>query len=154
VLVRQRHVGDCVVAALAMFVDRDYDYVLPFALPYFKDRARRDGIARTSEILRDMGFRQDNLIGEQRGTGREFRSLFLPEYHLSPNLLRDHLWGRPALMSVPSLNREGGKHMVYCDGTRVWDPQEGRRGKKYYADYGELMPTEAHIWREREVRMR
>ena len=40
------------------------------------------------------------------------------------------LWKRRALLSVNSLNTEGGSHMVYWDGTRIYDPQEGRSGKQ------------------------
>jgi hypothetical protein len=42
------------------------------------------------------------------------------------------LWKRRALLSVDSLNIDGGSHMVYWDGTRIWDPNEGLEGKQHF----------------------
>jgi hypothetical protein len=148
--VQQRHKGDCVIAALAMFCKLPYEAIEPVAREHFVDRRRKAGIRDSSVILRKLGYRQENYASDDKPLdGREFRSLWLYEYLISPNILRDYCWGRPAMMSVPSLNEKDGKHMVYYDGHRVWDPQEGRRGKKFYVDYdNKVMPTEAWVWRE------
>lgn len=145
--VRQRLSCDCVVAAVAMFTELTYEEVLVHARKYFHHRYGT--ISRTGELLGDLGFSQENLISDSKPDGREFRSLWLYEYYLSPNILRDYLWGREALMSVPSLNREEGSHMIYYDGHQIHDPQMGRRGKKFYApdDFKVLMPTGAYVWR-------
>jgi hypothetical protein len=40
------------------------------------------------------------------------------------------LWARRALVSIRSLNGPSN-HLIYWDGKRVWDPQEGVEGKLY-----------------------
>lgn len=45
------------------------------------------------------------------------------------------------LLTVPSLNIEGGKHAVLVRAEdfkeeEIWDPNRGRKGKKYYVPYG------------------
>ena len=49
--------------------------------------------------------------------------------------IRIHQWtDHCGLLAVPSLNDPGGTHMVYSEGYRIFDPQNGRLGKKWY-DY-------------------
>jgi hypothetical protein len=56
------------------------------------------------------------------------------------------LWKRRALIQVPSLNVEGAWHVVYWDGTEVFDPST----KQVYRWLDQLVGAE-HIWLFNEV---
>jgi hypothetical protein len=64
---------------------------------------------------------------------------------------RQFLWGRRALLSIVSLN-EGpdGRHLVFYNGSRVLDPQEGRRGKKFATSLDDVEIEDAWVWQEGE----
>lgn len=57
----------------------------------------------------------------------------LRELGMIPYTLFNNWSGVPGLLSLPSLNNEGGAHAVYFDGQHIVDPQKGRVGKKSYA---------------------
>ena len=48
---------------------------------------------------------------------------------MSQDIVRFLLRGQAAILSVNSLNIDGGSHAVYWDGQRLWDPNEGVPGK-------------------------
>lgn len=113
-LVRQRRKDDCVIACLAMFLGYSYENVW--------DKSPK-GIPRT---LKDY----EKKI-QQLGINP---IVFVP--HTLDTLDVD------VLITLPSLNVLGALHMlVYLDG-RVYDPNQGRKNKKYYYnmndDKGEL----------------
>ena len=54
------------------------------------------------------------------------------------------LWGRRALVTVPSLNIPKGWHMVYFDGLNVFDPSLA----KTYEHVTQLEPNELVLFRE------
>lgn len=55
--------------------------------------------------------------------------------------------GMRALLSVNSLNHAHGSHMVYYDGSRVWDPQEGVQGRQHFRYLGSLVLNRAYVFR-------
>ncbi|MFL5785879.1 MAG: hypothetical protein ACJ76H_14775 [Bacteriovoracaceae bacterium] len=104
--VPQRSDYDCTIATIAMWTRLEYDQVELVAL--------KNGWSRTSGLLSGI---QDKVL----------RDLGILPYTLFNN------WtGVPGLLSVPSLNVEGGAHAVYFDGQHIIDPQRGRSGKKAY----------------------
>ncbi len=106
----QRMPADCAVAALAMFLGVTYE-----------DIARHC----TGSELVDSGMpwvRENHIL-----------HLFKAPCDVFDRTVMD--WSSPAILSVPSLNEaEGVTHSVYWDGSRVWDPQQGRKGKASYTN--------------------
>ena len=45
--------------------------------------------------------------------------------HYSSAFWAEILWGRRAILSVDSLNNEGGKHAIFWNGMKILDPQNG-----------------------------
>lgn len=145
-LVRQRGSDDCGIAAVAMFTDFTYEHVRRAAIASDGFRPGK-GTNSVGSILRELGFRWDNLITtEEKPDTRPYRTLHFNNYYISAEFCRDQLWGRPCMMSVPSLNTRGGWHLIFYDGDRVYDPQNGRRGKRYYNDFKALFPRSATVW--------
>lgn len=105
-------------------------------------------------VLERLGYHWENLGRGARPApnpdGRPFRSLTLLVWAsgvLHPNVARQFLWGRPALLSIVSLNHgPDGRHLVFYDGQRVLDPQEGRRGKKFATSIDQVEIEEAWVW--------
>lgn len=129
-----------------MFTGLSYDEVRPVAIASDGFRPNR-GTKCVGSILRELGYCWDNLVTtDTKPDTRPFRTLSFPEYYVSPEFSRDLLWGRPCMMSVPSLNTPGGWHLLYYDGERVYDPQNGRRNKRYYNDFKALLPRSATVW--------
>lgn len=57
------------------------------------------------------------------------------------------LWGRRALLSVPSTNHEGRWHLVYWDGRELFDPSPCPPERGLF----DLVPREVHIFMEVET---
>ncbi len=109
----------------------------------------KKGMFDASKVLRNLGFGQANLGGsyEKLEGAREFTSSpYYFDQYVSPEFIRKMLWGRPALLSVPSRNKSHGWHYVYYDGKEVQDPQNGRRGKRFYTKLEELEPRSFLMW--------
>lgn len=155
-LVRQRGPSDCGVAAIAMFTGRTYEEVWAAgrATGHFHPKK---GMHSCGQVLERLGFYHDNLGRGARPApnpdGHPFRSLTLLLFAsdvLHPNVARQFLWGRRALLSIVSLNNgPDGRHLVYFDGERVLDPQEGRRGKKFASTLDDVAIEEAWVWQEK-----
>lgn len=107
--VQQRFSGDCQLCCLAMFLGVSYEEVVKHVWGNELVHGLRD--ERTEYIL--GLFEADVVI---RDVNRLDRS-------------------QPAVLTVPSLNHyDGGRHVVYWDGERVWDPNQGVPGKKTYTN--------------------
>jgi hypothetical protein len=156
-LIRQRGPSDCGVAAIAMFTDRTYDEVWTAgrAVNAFHPK---NGTTSCPRILERLGYHWENLVRHAdhpapNPNGRNFRSMTLltwSEGVLHPNVARQFLWGRPALLSIVSLNNlPHGRHLVFFDGERVMDPQEGRRGKKFATQLDHVEIKEAWVWQHK-----
>lgn len=108
--VQQRMPADCAVATLAMFLGVAYE-----------DIARHC----TGAELVDSGLswsRENHIL-----------HLFRKPCDVFDRTVMD--WNAPAILSVPSINEaEGVTHSLYWDGNRVWDPQQGRKGKHSYSN--------------------
>jgi hypothetical protein len=156
VLIRQRGRSDCGVAAVAMFTGRSYEEVRAAGL-----RCRqfhpKSGMANCGYVLEALGFHYENLGRHPdhpapNPEGPQFRSVTLIRWAagvLHPKVFRQFLWGRRALLSIVSLNQgPDGRHLVYYDGSRVLDPQEGRRGKKFATSLDDVDIEDAWVWQE------
>lgn len=133
-LIQQRSPNDCVLAAIAMaagcatwsdvWTDDDLQKVI-----------ESKGIANEAPWLERAGFsktdwRQVHVYGDQR-------------------LAHCLLWGRRALICCSSLNNDGGSHMVYWDGERIWDPHEGHwdQNWQYFRHLSTLLISEVILFR-------
>lgn len=63
-------------------------------------------------------------------------------------IVKAMLWQRRAVLSVNSLNNNGGSHAVYWDGEKVYDPQEGIEGKIAFRFLSSMVITNAYIFKD------
>lgn len=155
--VRQCGPSDCGVAAIAMFTGRPYGQVYAVARETGAFHPKK-GMHSCGQVLEALGFHHENLGRHPdhpapNPDGRQFRSMTLlvwSEGVLHPNVARQFLWGRPTLLSVVSLNHPPhGRHLVFFDGERVLDPQEGRRGKRFATQLADVEIKEAWVWQHK-----
>ncbi len=136
-LIKQRNASDCAICCIAMATGKAYEEVLEAAGEDFDpERGLRSEHAVLTRLGLSYGFEKGEPVGD------------FVSYHrglLSAEFFRNFAWGRGALVTVPSLNIQGGWHMVFWDGHHVLDPSEG----KTYSEFGQLMPDELVLFRER-----
>lgn len=121
-----------------MIVGRPYEEVAA-AIGDVYDPER--GIANTSMALARLGIPQVYHADLHQPSPGHY---FMHRYVVGPEYLRMFAWGRRALMSVPSLNHEGGSHLIFWNGLRVFDPSR----LKTYTDFDQLLPNELTLFRE------
>lgn len=114
-LIQQRNRSDCGLAAMAMALGKEYDELW----------TPED----VQKVLDERGISDVGDWLERKGLKR--REDFSTVYTFGREKAAELLWGRPALLSIVSLNEQQGNHLVYFDGYRIWDPQEGREGKLF-----------------------
>jgi hypothetical protein len=156
-LIRQRGKSDCSIAALAMFTGRTYEEVWEAARRTGKTTSTRSpGCPVANVCWEALGYHWENL-GRHKDypapnpDGPPFRSLGLSiaSWHINPKFYAKFFWGRRTLLSIHSLNNvPDGRHLVYFDGLRIWDPQEGRKGKKFATEIEKVVIEEAMIFQE------
>jgi hypothetical protein len=125
-----------------MATQKPYEEVLAAAEGIFLPG---EGTRSAYKILENMGYSYEfkngapvgDIVSRHRG------------YGFAPELYRDFCWGRPAVITVPSLNNPGGHHMVYYDGYEVFDPNPPE--KKRYTEFHELLPSEMILFRPTQV---
>jgi ABC-type bacteriocin/lantibiotic exporter with double-glycine peptidase domain len=110
-LIKQQKPYDCAVACIAMATGKPYDDIQKRHF-HQKVDLRKDGLFDSEIIatLRHEGM--DVSVGKYNGS--------------------------PCIMTVPSLNFAKSWHVVYWDGDQILDPQNGRKGKKYYDNFNQL----------------
>lgn len=129
----QRRDYDCVLACLSMATELPYD------------------------TLWTGNFRQE--VEDAKGTGKgdlHERALkyagmvpkvnYISVYtqHAPQDLVKKMLWGRRALIQVPSLNYEGASHYVYWDGADLHDPSR----KQQYRFLDTLSPEWVYLLKD------
>jgi hypothetical protein len=106
--IQQKFAADCAVACLAMFLGVEYE-----------------------DVLRHVGGHELTLGGLTNYREAYIARLFQVEISFLDRIKIDR--SKPAVLTVPSLNSKTGlTHAVYWDGTRVYDPNQGRESKKSY----------------------
>ena len=104
----ERFTADCAVACLAMFLGVEYE-----------------------DVLRHVGGHELTLRGLTNYREAYIARLFEVEISFLDRTKIDR--SKPAVLTVPSLNSKTGlTHAVYWDGTRIYDPNQGCKGKKTY----------------------
>lgn len=115
VLIQQRSGRDCVLASLAMATGKSsWDELWTQAdinLLYSNDRPN------------------DEVWYERAGLVRRKNYMTVYIHAVSNDTVVTLITWRRALISIHSLNEPDCNHLVYWDGERVWDPNEGLEGK-------------------------
>lgn len=106
-LVQQRTDDDCTLCCIAMATSLSYESVRASA-----EKARlgyKAGFGTRSVwwVMRELGFDVKAIGAPDTGAGA---------------LCRDLIWGRRAIVSLPSLNEWRGHHDLYWDGQQLHDP--------------------------------
>ena len=132
-IVKQRADYDCALAVLAMVSGRDYDEIFD-----------ADFCARINERKVCTG---DDLIEAYARAGFEkgknLHDVYTG-YGINFPILRQLIWGRRAMIQVPSLNYVGSEHMIYWNGKEVIDPSN----KQTYKFLQSVFPTYVMIFDE------
>lgn len=115
-----------------MHTGKTYEHVIEVIGDTFNPAPPDAGVQNEALALRRLGYEDKNENGEAVG---DFVCLYR-QNAISPEYFRSMAWGRRALMSVPSLNHEGGWHMVYWDGRVLFDPSS----QKTYERWAQLRP--------------
>lgn len=130
-IVKQKSDYDCVLAVLSMASGRKYEDI-------FSEEFRQ----RIEDATTCTG---DDLIEAYRLAGFEkdknMRSIYIG-HNINPNVLRQLIWGRRAMIQVPSLNHEGSEHFIYWDGYNIFDPSN----KQVYKYLQHVFPTYVMIF--------
>jgi hypothetical protein len=114
-LIQQRSPSDCVLASIAMAAGKSAWTDL------WTD-------ADLAEIA-GKGISTYEPWMERAGLGQPYVDYWEVYVGQSMNTFKCMLWKRRALLSIHSINNDGGHHSVYWDGDRIWDPNEGIPGK-------------------------
>lgn len=144
-LIKQRNNSDCAVCCFAMLTGIPYKRVLELIGDCYHPEK---GTSSTETALLRLGYKQKRIPikgmpGAFEVAPVHFKQLFVP-YELSSEYFLEQLWGRRALLSVPSLNYKGGSHAILWDGQRVLDPSR----KKTYKSLEGMKPTRVFVFNE------
>lgn len=116
--VQQRGDWDCVVASIAMWCNVPYEEIL--------------------EKVPNAKYKAENNIGMDDYDAKEILSTYGKEC-----ISLDNAYGGVSgILSFPSLNFEGGGHALFYHDGIIYDPQEGREGKRSYGvgQYNKMWP--------------
>lgn len=139
-IIQQRTPHDCAVAAMAMLTGKTWEETHAIIGHLVDYEGERRGMRDEQQALKLLGF--DYRFENGRPVG-DISCMRRP-FGIAADFYRQFAWGRRALMSVPSLNRPGGWHMIFWDGARVYDPSP----LKTYSKFDELLPDELVLFRE------
>jgi hypothetical protein len=129
-LVRQKTQDQCSIAAITMATGMPYNEVLKYAR---KNESYRDGIGSYPEqVFAAIGWRDET----------DYKKLYKAQ-DISVHYQLKMLWGRKAVLSVPSINHENGQHSIYWDGFELYDPQIKEMNR--YTDVKQIKSLESII---------
>jgi hypothetical protein len=108
VLVQQRGPSDCMLATIAMAAGKCYDDL--WTIDDFNKVTLDRGVSDESPWMERAGFVE----------GVDYARVYCNSEN--QGVLKSLLRGRRAMISVNSLNIDGGYHILYWDGAKVYDP--------------------------------
>lgn len=106
-LVPQRKRDDCSICCIAMALGMPWEEVHEVASKTKRGYVEGYGTRSVGAVLSQLGYDTKTYAADE------------PEF---PPILLHLLWGRRAILSLPSLNGWNGWHDVYWDGFEVFDP--------------------------------
>lgn len=132
---KQRGASDCVLACLANATGKNYNDIFPEEFrKYAEDHKGLYG--KTFE----QAFEYAGLKAEV-----DYTAFYCGGDPLRRGLLRFMLWGRRALIQVPSLNNPPpNMHLVYWDGVCIHDPSN----KQQYTHIDQMQPQYIYFFNE------
>lgn len=139
--VNQQLDDDCAICGICMATGEPWEKVMQIALRLKEYRPGR-GTYNMESIMKELGY---NYSWDSSDLNADITGIYVPESMNASWLTRHFLWGRRALVSVPSLNEPGGWHVVYWDGYKVYDPSN----KKTYCEPEHLQPRYVLLFNER-----
>jgi hypothetical protein len=126
-LINQKTNDQCVIASVAMATGLDYDYVLNVAS--ISGAYTSSSGTHASSILNHLDVCYKNVYDHN--------------HRISNSFWREMLFGRRAILSVKSVNNEGGTHSIFWDGFKILDPQNGNTfddiEKKFFTEISDDM---------------
>lgn len=130
-LIKQRNSSDCMLAAIAMVVGKQYDelWTPEFVQRVVDGHGCNDDL--TAEALKIAGHR----------LGTDCWQVYTWTINGDTKRL---LWGRRAILSVPSLNYQHGSHAIAWDGRTVYDPSK----LQVYQWLEHVQPTSVIVFNE------
>lgn len=121
-IIKERTNDDCAICAIAMATGSTYETVVAAAGPDYVPGVGTDNECR---ILAALGYGPDDIL-----------CISLPK-SASPAVYYKMMWGRRALVGLPSLNHPApAAHMLFWDGAQVLDPSN----KQIYTLLEQLKP--------------
>lgn len=135
----QKNDNDCMLACIAMAAGKGYDELWPQS--WVDEVVEQRGASNefTNKALEHAGFKTQQDCWKVNVWDNQSRD----------PMVRRLLSGRSAILSVPSLNWEGGLHVVFWDGASLFDPNDPATGKQVYRWIDQLAPREIWIFDER-----
>lgn len=133
-LIRQKSNNDCVLAAIAMAAGKRQWHELWNSEDLESVKLSR-GISDLEPWLERAGLKENT----------DYISIYV---HSDQRMVKALLWKRRALLSVESLNNNHGSHMIYWDGHRIWDPQDGVEGKIAHPFLSSAIITRCYIFKD------
>lgn len=131
-LVQQRSNYDCALACLSMASGVNYEHLFEKEFCERIEKATTCTGLDLEEAYSRAGFTKQNMKVVYVG------------YNQSPIIIRSLLWGRRALIQVPSLNYEGSEHFIFWNGKEILDPST----KQTYKFLQNIYPTYITIFEE------
>ena len=110
-MVKQKATSDCFLACLAMVTDQDYEKM--FNAKFCAKIESEHGV---------YGKDIEKAFDLAGLTSADYRSISIPLTIGTNGMLKVLLWGRRAILQVPSLNFENGHHAIFWTGEEVLDP--------------------------------
>jgi hypothetical protein len=135
-VVKQRSEFDCVLACLCMATGKEYNELWTQEFAELVEAHRG-----TAGSLHEQAVKLSGLVA-----GEDFETIYC--IGIRPEAVLKLLWGRHAMLQVPSLNHEGKMHYIYWDGERILDPSN----KQTYQYAETVIPYWVTLLRTKMVR--
>lgn len=134
ILVTQKSPHDCVLAAIAMAVGKTWE-----------EAWTQEDLAA---VIKSRGIADIDPWMKRHGAEPyvDYREVYVHGTRLG--MVCALLWKRRALLSVNSLNNDGGSHMIYWDGECILDPNEGYEGKIAFKHLSSCIITRVYVFKE------
>lgn len=127
-MIKQRATFDCFLACLAMATNRPYEEMFDPEFCAKIEKAKGTGGKDMDEAIRLSGL-----------TEEDYKCIYSEGLRTSGNF-KQILWGRKAIIQVPSLNIEEGMHCIFWTGSEILDPSN----KQVYHWLSHVSPV--YVW--------
>lgn len=127
-MIKQRATSDCFLACLAMATNRPYEEMFN---PEF--------CAKIEKAKGSSGKDLDEAIRLSGLTSEDYKCIYVEGGNF-----KQILWGRKAIIQVPSLNIEDGQHCIFWTGNEILDPSN----KQIYRWLFHIFPVYVWIFNE------